>query len=155
MQNFSPLKLLHNNYMVTVAITIYSVVTGSFGCSRILGTDGKFGLATFPSKYTSRLNCEYFLWSFITGTHTMKLKFLYLDIVNADCNQDRLEIYEGSRRARAPTITICNGTKVVEFTSKAAVELIYKGRSHNKYRGFLASVTYLTNFPCKGPRPFC
>ena len=73
----------------------------------------------------------------------MKLTFLYLDIVNADCSKDKIEIYDGFA-ARAPAITVCNGNKVVEFTSKGEnVKMIYTGRSSNKYRGFHALVTFI------------
>ena len=73
----------------------------------------------------------------------MKLTFLYLDIVNANCSQDRIEIYDGFT-ARAPTIMICNGNKVVEFTSNGKnIKMIYTGRSSDKYRGFHAVVKFI------------
>ena len=73
----------------------------------------------------------------------MKLTFLYLDIVNANCSQDRIEIYDGFT-ARVPTITICNGNKVVEYTSRRVFfKMIYTGNSVGKYRGFHALVTFL------------
>ena len=72
----------------------------------------------------------------------MKLTFLYLDIVNADCSQDKIEIYDGFA-ARTPTKTICNGNKVVEFTSTKTVKMTYTGRSSNKYQGFHALVTFI------------
>ena len=73
----------------------------------------------------------------------MKLTFLYLDIVNADCSQDKIEIYD-EFTATVPTITICNGNKVAEFISKEAnVKMTYIGKSFCIYRGFHALVTYM------------
>ena len=63
--------------------------------------------------------------------------------MNADCSQDKIEIYDGFT-ARIPIIRICNGNKVVEFTSKGEdVKMIYTGKSSNKYRGFHALVTFI------------
>ena len=73
----------------------------------------------------------------------MKLTFLYLDIANADCNKDRIDIYDGFM-ASVPSRRICNGNKVVEFISREEiVKMIYTGNSYGKYRGFHAIVTYL------------
>ena len=73
----------------------------------------------------------------------MKLTFLYLDIMNADCSQDRIEIYDGFP-ARVPTVTICNGNKVVKFISKGKnVKMTYTGRSSDTYQGFHALVKFI------------
>ena len=69
----------------------------------------------------------------------VKLTFLYLDIVDADCSRDRIEIYNGFG-ARTPSIRICNGNKVVEFISSAGVRVRFIGNSVGKYRGFHALV---------------
>ena len=86
------------------------------------------------------MDCVYYL---LSRRQRVKLTFLYLDIVNADCSQDKIEIYDGFA-ARSPAITVCNGNKVVEFTSKGKnVKMIYIGRSSDKYRGFHALVTFI------------
>ena len=48
----------------------------------------------------------------------VRLAFLYLDILAADCNMDRIEIYEGIN-ADVPSRKICNGNRVVEFISSS------------------------------------
>ena len=68
---------------------------------------------------------------------------MYLDIVNADCNKDKIEIYDNAVMAGTPDAMICNGNKVVEFISKGSiVRMVYTGKSVNKYRGFHAAVEY-------------
>ena len=68
---------------------------------------------------------------------------MYLDIVNADCSQEKIEIYDGFA-ASVPAITICNGNKVAEFISKGDdVRMTYIGNSVDKYRGFHAVMTLL------------
>ena len=63
--------------------------------------------------------------------------------MNADCNQDKIEIYDGFA-TRVPTVTICDGNKVVEFISKGNnVRMTYTGRSSDKYRGFHAIMTFI------------
>ena len=63
--------------------------------------------------------------------------------MNADCSQDKIEIYDGFT-ASAPAVTICDGNKVVEFTSIGRnVKMLYTGRSSNKYRGFHVLATYV------------
>ena len=74
----------------------------------------------------------------------MKLTFLYLDIVNADCNKDKIEIYDSAAMTSPPDVIICNGNRMVEFISRGSiVRMIYTGNSVNKYRGFHALVEYL------------
>ena len=74
----------------------------------------------------------------------MKLTFLYLDIVNADCNKDKIEIYDYAVMVSAPDAMICNGNKVVEFTSSGgSLRMVYTGNSVNKYQGFHALVEYI------------
>ena len=113
---------------------------GKYGCVLLPNSNAKFGLSTFPSKYTHRVDCVYY---FLSRRQRVKLTFLYLDIVNADCSQDRIEIYDGFT-ARVPTIMICNGNKVVEFISKEKnVTMTYTGKSSDKYRGFYALVKFI------------
>ena len=119
---------------------MYNISTGEYGCALLPNSNTKFGLSTFPSKYTGRVDCVYYL---LSRRKRVKLTFLYLDIVNADCSEDKIEIYDGFS-ARIPTITVCNGNKGVEFTSTGKnVKMIYTGRSSNKYRGFHASMTFI------------
>ena len=73
----------------------------------------------------------------------MKLTFLYLDILTADCGKDQVEIYDGFSNNALKT-QICNGSKIVEFlSSQPYVRMKYIGKSSNKYRGFHAFVTFL------------
>ena len=108
-----------------------------YGCNLIPSRNTRFALATFPSKYNRRTDCIYYFLS------RVKLTFLYLDIVDADCSTDRIEIYNGFG-ARTPSRRICNGNKVVEFISSAgSIRMRYIGNSISKYRGFHALVTFL------------
>ena len=128
------MKIRSNNYWLC------NISTGKYGSVLLPNSNTKFGLSTFPLKYSDRLDCVYYL---LSRRQRVKLTFLYLDIVNADCSQDRIEIYDGFI-ARAPSITICDGNKVVEFISKEVdVRMLYTGRSVGKYRGFHALVTFL------------
>ena len=115
---------------------------GKYGCTLLPSSNIPFGLSTFPFKYNSQIRCLYYFLS-PTGKKQVNLKFLYLDIINADCNKDRIEIYDGFT-ATVPSKTICNGNKVVEFiSSEVNVKMIYTGNSFDKYRGFHAVVTYI------------
>ena len=113
-----------------------------YRCNTVISSSTKFSLSTFPSKYNNPIDCVfYFLLP--RKAHRMKLRFLYLDIVAADCSTDRIEIYDGIT-ARVSSRKICNGNKVVEFmSSKQLVRMTYDGRSIGKYRGFHAEVTFL------------
>ena len=111
-----------------------------FWCYYISYQPTTFGLFTFPSKYYNSVSC---LYHFLSSKQRIKITFLYLDIVNANCSQDRIEIFDGFI-ARVPTITICDGNKVVEYISKEAVlRMTYTGNSVGEYRGFHAVVTFL------------
>lgn len=100
----------------------------------------KFALSTFPSKYNGPVMCVYY---FLSPKERVKITFLYLDIVDANCNEDRIELYDGFI-VGPPTRTICNGNRVVEFIStKSVVTLVYTGNSVGKYRGFHGLVTFL------------
>ena len=125
--------------MINYQLYLCNISTGEYGCVLLPNSNAKFGLSTFPSKYTRRVDCIYY---FLSRRQRVKLTFLYSDIVNADCSKDKIGIYDGFS-ARVP-ITICNGNKVVEFISKEkSVKTIYTGISVGKYRGFHALVTYL------------
>ena len=119
---------------------VYNIPTGEYGCILLPNSNTNFGLSTFPSKYNSSVDCIYYL---LSRKQRVKLTFLYLDIANADCSRDRIEICDGFT-TRVPTITICNGNKVAEFISKEAnVKMTYTGKSFGIYRGFHAVVTYM------------
>ena len=108
-----------------------------YGCNLILSSNTRFALPTFPLKYNRRTDCVYYFLS------RVKLTFLYLDIVDADCSTDRIEIYDGFATG-TPTRRICNGNKVVEFiTSGSNIKMRYIGNSVGVYRGFHALVTFL------------
>ena len=107
-----------------------------YGCYLVPSSNTRFALSTFPSKYNRRTDCVYYFLS------RVKLTFLYLDIVDADCIRDRIEIYNGFR-ARTPSIRICNGNKVVEFISSTSIRMRFIGNTVGKYRGFHALVIFL------------
>ena len=68
-----------------------------------------FALATFPSKYGDQLRCTYSLIA-PSKDYKVKLTFLYLDIQNADCSMDRIEVYNGKNITSAEKLAnICNG----------------------------------------------
>ena len=114
--------------------------TGEYGCNFLSYQPTTFGLSTFPSKYNDSVSCIYY---FLLSGQKVKIAFLYLDIVNANCSQDRIEIFDGFT-ATVPTITICNGNKVVEYISSgASLKMTYTGSSFGEYRGFHALVTFL------------
>ena len=117
------------------------VLTGVYECSIIIqSVNTTIALPSFPSKYSSPVNCLYYFQSLMDR---IKLTFLYLDILAADCNMDRIEIFEGIN-ADVPSRKICNGTRVVEFVSSSdIIKMEYTGNSIGKYRGFHASVTFL------------
>ena len=118
----------------------HCLYTGEYGCRLAPFTNTKFGLSTFPLKHNGRVNCAYYL---LSRRQRVKLTFLYLDIANADCSQDKIEIYDGFITS-IPTVIICNGNKVTEFISKGKnVRMIYTGNSNGKYRGFHALMTFL------------
>ena len=122
---------------------LHFLYAGLYACTTLPGSSTILGLSTFPSKYNDSFICSY---TFIgIDLQKVKVTFLYLDIVNADCNKDKIEIYDGLT-ASTPSVRICNGNKVVEFTSsKKNVRMIYTGNSVGKYRGFHASVKFKYN----------
>ena len=125
---------------VWIIIFNYSF-TGIYECSIIIQSiNTTIALPSFPSKYSSPINCAYY---FQSSTDRVQITFLYLDILAADCNTDRIEIYEGID-AGVPSRTICNGSRVVEFiSSNAIIKMEYIGNSVGKYQGFHALVTFL------------
>ena len=113
-----------------------------YDCNTVFSTATTFALSTFPSKYNGPIDCVYY---FVPprNKHRVKLTFLYLDIVSADCSTDKIEIFDGFTKS-VPRREICNGNTMVEFTSSNEnVGMTYTGKSVGKYRGFLAVVTFL------------
>lgn len=102
-----------------------------------------FALHNFPSKYNSPVHyCAYYFFT-PSRRNRVKLTFLYLDIMAADCGTDRIDIYDGLS-LWSLSKQICNGNKVVEFIStQRNIKMIYTGNSVGKYRGFHAKVTFL------------
>ena len=122
-------------------MVLHSLYTGLFTCPALPRSSTTIGLTTFPSKYNESFICSYTFNGFLF--QKVKLTFLYLDIVNADCNEDKIEIYDNAVTAGTPDAMICNGNKMVEFISRGSiVRMIYTGNSVNKYRGFYAAVEY-------------
>ena len=123
-------------------LTILLLTIGIYGCNTVISKTTTFALSAFPSKYNGPIDCVYYFlppWR----KDKVKLTFLYLDIVNADCSTDKLEVYDGFS-SNAISTKICNGNKMVEFISSGKnVKMTFTGNSVGKYRGFHASVTFL------------
>ena len=76
----------------------------------------------------------------------MKVTFLYLDIQDADCSRDRIEVYDGRDVIpRYKVADICNGgIKNTEFVSSGRhMRIRYIGSTLNTYLGFHASVKFV------------
>ena len=115
--------------------------TGVYKCYLANNKPTVFALPTFPSKYNGPVDCLYYFLSPSRGQR-IKITFLYLDILAANCSTDRIEIYNG----HSPTSSkiICNGNRIVEFiSSNEIVKMKYIGNSVGKYRGFHAVGTFL------------
>lgn len=111
-----------------------------YRCNVVINRNTKLALPAFPSKYSGPVDCVYYFlgpW----GRSRVKFTFLYLDMVDADCSTDKLEIYDGLSR-NAISTKICNGNKIIEFVSSKSVKMTYIGSSVGKYRGFHVSVTF-------------
>ena len=133
-------------YVVNVLTVFlyFHLHTAVYDCNIVVSTTTTFGLPTFPSKYNDEIDCVYYFVPIrYRARQRVKLTFLYLDIVNADCSTDKIEIYDGIARS-ATRRDICNGNVIEEFISnKRNVKMTYTGKSVGKYRGFLAVVTFL------------
>ena len=115
--------------------------TGVYKCYFAKQTPTMFALPTFPSTYDAPVDCLYYFFS-SSRRQKIKITFLYLDILAANCSTDRIEIYDGYNPTSSKTI--CNGNKIVEFiSSKEIVRMKYIGKSVGKYRGFHAVGTFL------------
>jgi len=118
-----------------------NLCTGQYGCSLIISDNTTFALPTFPSKYKDPIiNCAFFFISPLNKPR-VRLTFLYLDIHDADCNTDKIEVFTGLSTFSS-TSKICNGDKVVEFASRGFMKMIFTGKSVGKYRGFHALATF-------------
>ena len=78
--------------------------TGVYGCNSTIRENTTFALTTFPSKYTGPMDCVYSLIAPMIG-YKVKITFLYLDIQQANCSMDRLEVYDGKKLARYNKVT--------------------------------------------------
>ena len=117
---------------------------GVYGCNSTIRENTTFALSIFPSEYTSPIDCVYSLIAPMIG-YKVKVTFLYLDIQEANCSLDRVEVYNGKRLARYNKVTeICNGdTRRSEFTSSGRhMRIRYIGNTLNAYQGFHASVKF-------------
>ena len=117
-----------------------------YGCNRTVKNNNTIALATFPLKYTTPVDCVY---SLIAPRKDQKVKvtFLYLDIQDAVCSTDRVEVYDGRRLiANKKMAEICSGgTRESEFTSTGRhMRIRYIGKSLNAYQGFHASVKFVS-----------
>ena len=91
------------------------------------------------------MNCVYSLIR-PKKNYKVKVTFLYLDIRDADCSTDRMEVYDGKYLAQNNKLAdICNGgTKEIEFISSGRhIRIRYIGNTLNTYQGFHASVKFV------------
>ena len=133
--------------MLTLFLLFYLCThTAVYDCNLVFITATTFGLPTFLSEYNGAIDCVYYFVPVrYRGKQRVKLTFLYLDIMNANCTTDKIEIYDMDGFTRSTTKgEICNGNVVEEFiSSEKYVKMRYMGKSVGKYRGFLAAVTFL------------
>ena len=116
-----------------------------YGCNITIRENNTFALSSFPSQYTSPIDCVFSL-SGPTKNHKIKVIFLYLDIQDADCSRDRIEVYDGRDVIpRYKVADICNGgIRNTEFvSSRRNMRIRYIGSTVNTYQGFHASVKFV------------
>ena len=78
--------------------------------------------------------------------YKVKITFLYLDIQDADCSTDKIEVYDGKYLAQNKKLAeICNGgSQEIEFMSSGRqMRIRYIGNTLNTYQGFHASVKFV------------
>ena len=115
-----------------------------YGCNSTIKRNKTFGLGKFPSKYATPVDCVFSLIG-PTKQHRAEVTFLYLDIQDADCSRDRIEVYDGRKLKPNDKIAeICKGgTRQYTFTSSERnLRIRYIGKSLNTYQGFHASVKF-------------
>ena len=116
-----------------------------YGCNFTIKDNDTFALPIFPPNYTSPIDCVYSLIA-PRRYYKVKVTFLYLDIQDANCSTDRIEVYTG--RYLSPNnklADICNGGSTeIEFSSSGRhMRIRYIGNTLNRYRGFHASVKFV------------
>ena len=118
---------------------------GVYGCSSTIRENTTFGLTTFPSEYSTPMDCVYSLIAPMTG-YKVKITFLYLDMQDAECSTEKIEIYDGKKLIPQKKMTeICNGSaNETEFISSGQhMRIRYIGNTLNTYQGFHASVKFI------------
>ena len=78
--------------------------------------------------------------------YKVKITFIYLDIQDAECSTEKIEIYDGKKLTPQKKMTeICNGSTIdTEFISSGRhMRIRYIGNTLNTYRGFHASVKFI------------
>ena len=130
--------------MCCVHYSYICIYVGVYKCNIILSKNATFSLATFPVKYHTRVNCTYSLVAPQKDGNKIKVSFLYLDIQDADCSMDRIEVYNGTNPAPNNKMAdICGGYYETEYYSgQQNITVRYIGNTRRKYRGFHASVTF-------------
>ncbi len=129
--------------MNIIIILHFHLHTAVYDCNIVFTTTTTFALPTFPSKYHDTIDCVYYFVP-LRNRHRqrVKLTFLYLDIVSANCSTDKIVLYDGFTKS-ATRREICNGNLIMDFISNEEyVGMRYVGKSVSKYRGFLAVVTF-------------
>lgn len=89
------------------------------------------------------MNCTY---SLVAPRHyKVKLTFLYLDIQDADCSTDRIELYNGRQLIPNKKFAdICNGTHTTELISRGRHMIMkFIGNTLHTYRGFHVSLLFI------------
>ena len=91
---------------------------GVYGCNSSIRENTTFGFTTFPSEYSTPMDCMYSLIAPMIG-YKVKITFLYLDIQDAECSTEKIEIYDGKKLTPHNKMTeICNSsTNETEFIS--------------------------------------
>jgi len=115
-----------------------------YKCGRVLNKNSSFALPNFPLKYRDAVNCTYTLVAPPNNRRETKITFMYLDIQDANCNMDRIEVYKGTNHNPDNKMAdICSGSYTTEFVSRGEdMTVRYIGNTIRKYRGFHASVTF-------------
>ena len=91
------------------------------------------------------MDCMYSLIAPMIG-YKVKITFLYLDIQDAECSTEKIEIYDGKKLTpHNKMIEICNSsTNETEFISSGRnMRIRYIGNTLNTYQGFHASVKFI------------
>uniref|UniRef100_A0A1X7U6T9 Metalloendopeptidase n=1 Tax=Amphimedon queenslandica TaxID=400682 RepID=A0A1X7U6T9_AMPQE len=120
--------------------TVLPSQTNVKSCFGVVSNGQRFSLPDFPSKYTSSLNCNYYV---ISSQRTVTLTILYTDLNYESCSntQDRLIVYSDFQFSQQIG-AMCNAKGETVFTAHNYLMVVsYNGIEPSKYRGFEGLVT--------------